>query len=86
MEMGVSIWQMLIGFQELTVGAFIWKLWVVGSNLFGDKGAQVTSGEKGLGKVDGVEVVRVDADTVSLMAKEKGMEHLVDEGWQVEKW
>ena len=34
----------------------------------------------------GVEVIWVAADLPPWMAKEKGMEHLVDEGWQLEKW
>ena len=34
----------------------------------------------------GVEVIRVTADALPRMAKEKGMESLVDEGWQLDKW
>ena len=48
---------------------------------------EILSGEKGLGKV-GSAVVKVIKVTVNLLApifKEKGMEHLVDEGWLLEK-
>ena len=34
----------------------------------------------------GVEVIQVAAGSPPLMAKGKGMEHLVDEGWQLGKW
>ena len=47
----------------------------------------ITSGEERLDEVGGVgvEVIWLATDSLSLDAKEKGVEHLVNEGWQVEK-
>ena len=57
-------------------------------NLFRYEAWWITSDEEGFGKVGNVavEIIGVAADLPPQMAKEKGMEHLMDEGWQLEKW
>ena len=57
-------------------------------NLFGYKGRGIISSDEGLDEVDcvGVEINQGDCRfTAPQMAKEKGMEHLVDKGWLLEK-
>ena len=57
-------------------------------NLAFETGEKVTMGGKSRGEIRSKagEVTRVVANVPSTIAKEKGMEHLVDGGWQMEKW
>ena len=56
-------------------------------NLALEKGERVTTGGKGRGEIGGEagEITGVVADAPT-KAWEKGMERLVDGGWQLEKW
>ena len=57
-------------------------------NLALEKGERVTTGGKGRGEIGGEagEVTGVVADAPTMDGLGKGMERLVDGGWQPEKW